>query len=133
MSALLCCKVILYGWFYNTIVAQKQIRRSRRIRKKKERNLDGLKNVSHLVKTTSSDELEQSPVLPKSAMLISPKTKNNVKNLLDARGIWVEEQLRGMNVNQLLGIAKEIDINTTKEMNRHDLQKQIIWRLEWLG
>ena len=39
----------------------------------------------------------------------------------------------GMNVNQLHGIAKEIDINITKEIDRHDLQKQIIWRLEWLG
>ena len=92
-----------------------------------------LKHVPHSVETTSSDGLEELSVLPKNGLSITANNKRTVKNLLNTRGARVNEQLTGISVNQLRGIAEEIDINVTKEINRFELQKLITWRLEWLG
>ena len=53
--------------------------------------------------------------------------------MVDAKGVCLEDKLKGMDENQLRKIAGEIDIRVSKETSRQDLLKQITWRLEWLS
>ena len=106
-----------------TLAAHKQKRKSRRLCKQRRRNSDALKNGPHCIKTSLSSALDESPISTKNVMLLTPKRNKIVSSLLDARGIWVKEQLMGMNVTQLRKIAEEIDVSFSKETKRQDLQK----------
>ena len=90
----------------------------------------GVKIGSPFVKKASSNSVEKSTVSRKNVKLMSTKKKKTVSTLLDARGIWVETQLMGMNLNQLRKIADEIDISFTKETKRDELQKKIGYRIQ---
>ena len=82
-------------------------KRSQKHHKQRVRSMVSQKHGPLFVNTTTSDALVKSPLLPKDVIMRTPKKKKFVTNLLDARGMWVVDQVRGMSITQLHRIAEK--------------------------
>ena len=53
--------------------------------------------------------------------------------VLNEKGKVDEGSVRGMSIDQLVDLGKEIDLHFYQDLSKEERQKQIILRLEWLG
>ena len=84
-------------------------------------------------KKINSELRPNSQRLKGESLVKKQRQKKSLSRFLDSRGVFNIEQVKELSMSQLNALGNELNLDTSQTICKADRQKEIIFRLEWIG